>query len=140
MVITEFYLQRDDGVNLYRTYSDRNMMILQEQTGIEYSEAVDVENSGYTYKETDNPVDTAEDISGSYDERHDVLYVCKQDKGYSYGTDDNNGLVTFRSMETDEVTGIIVYDFLKKFTSNEIDISALPFDVHDFVDDFIKKI
>ena len=61
MVITEFYLQRDDGVNLYHTYSDRNMMILQEQTGIEYSEAVDVENRGYTYKETDNPVEIPEE-------------------------------------------------------------------------------
>lgn len=67
MVITEFYLQRDDGVNLYRTYSDRNMMILQKQTGIEYSEAVDVENSGYTYKETENPIIIEEPTGGTMD-------------------------------------------------------------------------
>lgn len=80
------------------------------------------------------------DLSGSYDEKCDVLYVCKKGQNYSYPTEDSEGLLTFRSMETDEVTGIIVYDFLKKFTSNEIDISALPIDVHNFVDDFIKKI
>lgn len=83
---------------------------------------------------------TREDIGGSYDEKEDVLYVCRKDTSYSYANEDSDGLVTFRSMETDEVTGIIVYDFLKKLTSNEIDISALPFDVHNFVDDFIKKI
>ena len=83
---------------------------------------------------------TREDISGSYDEKEDVLYVCRKGASYSYANEDINALVTFRSTETDEVTGIIVYDFLKKLTSNEINISALPFDVHDFVDDFIKKI
>lgn len=83
---------------------------------------------------------TRYNIAGSYDEKSDVLYVCKKGKNYSYICEKPEGIVTFRSMETDEVTGIIVYDFLKKFTSNEIDISALPFDVHDFVDDFIKKI
>lgn len=83
---------------------------------------------------------TREDITGSYDEKEDVMYVCKKGASYSYANEDDNGFVTFRSMETDDVTGIIVYDFLKKLTSNEIDISALPFDAHDFVDDFIKKI
>lgn len=83
---------------------------------------------------------TREDIGGSYDEKEDILYVCKKGASYSYANEEPKGLVTFRSMETDEVTGIIVYDFLKKLTSNDIDISALPFDVHDFVDEFIKKI
>ena len=57
MVVTEFYLQRGDGVNLYRTFSDAGMMILQNETGTMYSEAVDVENSGYTYTETDIPAE-----------------------------------------------------------------------------------
>ena len=83
---------------------------------------------------------TREDIGGSYDEKEDILYVCKKGTSYSYANEEPKGLVTFRSMETDEVTGIIVYDFLKKLTGNEIDISTFSFDVHDFVDDFIKKI
>lgn len=53
MIITEFYSTREDGVSLYRTYSDAGYMIRQTQTGALYSEAVDIENSGYTYVETD---------------------------------------------------------------------------------------
>ena len=56
MIVTEFFEEREDGVKLYRTYSDANMMILQNETGIKYDEAIDVENSGYTYSETDEPI------------------------------------------------------------------------------------
>jgi hypothetical protein len=62
MIINEFYREREDGVRLYRTYSNAGMMIRQEQTGAVYSEAVDVENSGYTYVETDTPIES-EDIT-----------------------------------------------------------------------------
>lgn len=56
MIKTDFYMEREDGISLYRTYSDSGMIIQQEQTGIEYTEAIDVENSGYTYVETDTPI------------------------------------------------------------------------------------
>lgn len=57
MIVTEYYMTRSDGVKLYRTYSDEGMMMIQNETGIKYGEAVDVENSGYTYTETDEPVE-----------------------------------------------------------------------------------
>ena len=57
MIVKEFYLTREDGVNLYRTYSDEGFYILQNETGIEYSEAVDVEDAPYTYSETDKIVE-----------------------------------------------------------------------------------
>ena len=60
MIVTEFYRKREDGINLYRTYSDAGMMIQQEQTGAVYVEAVDVENSGYIYVETDIPIEDDE--------------------------------------------------------------------------------
>ena len=56
MIIKEFYKTRKDGVNLYRTYSDNKLMIKQVETGNVYSEAIDVENAAYTYKETDIPI------------------------------------------------------------------------------------
>lgn len=56
MIVREFYVLRQDGVNLYRSYSDSGMMIRQDQTGIEYAEAIDVENTPYTYTETDKAV------------------------------------------------------------------------------------
>ena len=57
MIRREYYMTRKDGVNLYRTYSDANKMILQVETGIEYSEAIDVENAPYTYVETENNIE-----------------------------------------------------------------------------------
>lgn len=57
MVVREFYSTRKDGVNLYKTYSDSNMYIRQVETGIEYSEAVDVENAPYIYEETDKAIE-----------------------------------------------------------------------------------
>ena len=57
MIHTEFYMTRSDGVDLYRTYSDADMMIQKDGTDEIYSEAIDVENSGYTYTETDIPIE-----------------------------------------------------------------------------------
>ena len=56
MIITEYYRTRDDGVVLNRTYSDAGMMILQNETGIEYSEAIDIEGAAFTYTETDKQI------------------------------------------------------------------------------------
>lgn len=60
MIKTEFYETRQDGVNLYRTYSDVGLRI-QQETGSIYDEAIDVENSGHTYVETDEYI--SEDIT-----------------------------------------------------------------------------
>lgn len=54
MVKTEFYMTREDGVKLYRTFSDEGKPIRQAETGIVYGEAVDVEGAPYTYEETDD--------------------------------------------------------------------------------------
>lgn len=58
MIITEFYKTREDGVDLYRTYSDSGFMIRQE-TGVLYTEAIDIEGV-HTYTETDVPIDDDE--------------------------------------------------------------------------------
>lgn len=59
MIVKDFYEERADGVKLYRTYSDAGMYILQDQTGVKYAEAVDVEGAPYTYTETAEPIDPA---------------------------------------------------------------------------------
>lgn len=56
MVKTEFYMTRSDGVNLYRTYSDQGRELIRND-GVSFGEAVDVENSGYTYIEGNYPVE-----------------------------------------------------------------------------------
>lgn len=61
MVKKEFYLTREDGVNLYRTYSDEGFKIRQIQTGIIYDEAIDVDFANYTYEETSEKVELIEE-------------------------------------------------------------------------------
>lgn len=62
MIVTDFYRTREDGVNLYRTYSDINHYIIQDQTGAKYVEAIDIENRGYTYTESDEEIIIDPDI------------------------------------------------------------------------------
>ena len=57
MIIREFYKTRKDGVNLYRTYSDKGVMLRQNETGILYGEPIDVEDAPYTYEETDELIE-----------------------------------------------------------------------------------
>ena len=53
MIVREEYKTRADGVKLFRTYSDEGKNLIQNETGIEYSEAIDVENAPYTYSEVE---------------------------------------------------------------------------------------
>lgn len=61
MIVREFYKTRNDGVNLYRTYSDAGYYIIQNETSIMYDEAIDVEDAPYTYDETDTPIEIIEE-------------------------------------------------------------------------------
>ena len=55
MIVTEFYKTRDDGVNLYRTYSNKGVMI--ERDGVQYEEAIDPAELNREYTETDEPIE-----------------------------------------------------------------------------------
>lgn len=57
MIKRDFYKTRNDGVNLYRTYSDENYKILQVQTNQVFDEAIDVEDSDYVYVETEEKIE-----------------------------------------------------------------------------------
>lgn len=64
MIQIEFFKTREDGVNLYRTFSDANVMIQKDDTEEIYSEAIDVEHSGFTYTEINIPIeDEAGDLT-----------------------------------------------------------------------------
>ena len=54
MIITEYYITREDGVILNRTYSDAGMMI--EREGVQYSEAIDPAELNRQYADTDIPI------------------------------------------------------------------------------------
>lgn len=51
MIIKEFYRTRDDGVNLYKTYSSMGYPIQKVGTEEIYSAAIDVEDAPYSYVE-----------------------------------------------------------------------------------------
>lgn len=57
MIVKEFYQTRQDGINLFRTYSDENKYIRKVGTNEEYSEAIDVEGEPYEYVETDKEIE-----------------------------------------------------------------------------------
>lgn len=61
MVVTEFYRTREDGVNLYHTYSDADKTLIRND-GVEYDEAIDIEGAGYTYTESENDIFIPEEV------------------------------------------------------------------------------
>lgn len=69
MIVREFYRIREDGVKLYRTYSDSNKCIQKIGTTEVYSEAVDVENAPYKYEETDDYIEIFDNLQTWEQER-----------------------------------------------------------------------
>ena len=57
MIVREYYLTREDGIRLFRTYSDAGFNIIRND-GAEYDEAIDVEGAPYTYTESTNKRET----------------------------------------------------------------------------------
>lgn len=65
MIKCDYLTTRSDGVILVRTYSTENFYIKQVETGLEYTEAIDIgekvgedyKPSKYTYEETDKPIE-----------------------------------------------------------------------------------
>ena len=51
MLVKEFYRKREDGKDLFKTYSDEGFMIRKVGTDELYEVAIDVES--YEYEETD---------------------------------------------------------------------------------------
>lgn len=60
MIVQEEYKTRSDGVKLIRTYSDEGKRIIQNETGLVYDEAIDVETAGYTYSESEEYIEREE--------------------------------------------------------------------------------
>ena len=59
-IVKEFYKTRNDGVNLYKTYSNEGYIIHKLNKEEYYSEAIDVENTPFEYEETEEKIETEE--------------------------------------------------------------------------------
>lgn len=82
MIIKEFYKTRTDGVNLYRTYSDKGLKIRKVGTDEIYDDAIDIENIPYTYEETDILIDYESDEATETD-----YQSALRDMGQTYDQD-----------------------------------------------------
>lgn len=60
MIQTEYL----DNETLVRHYSDKGYLLLQNETGAKYSEAIDAVPCVYTYTETDELAEFDEEITG----------------------------------------------------------------------------
>lgn len=56
-IVKEFLITRQDGVNLYKTYSDEYYVIQKVDTDEFYEEAIDVEGANYAYIETEQKIE-----------------------------------------------------------------------------------
>ena len=56
MILTEYL---NDGT-LIKHYSDKNVMLLQVETGVKYADPIDIVPCPYTYTETTEPIEQEE--------------------------------------------------------------------------------
>lgn len=66
MIHTEDCMTRKDGVVLIRTWSDAKVMI-ENENGVRYAEAIDVKGHTHVYKETDEAIEEE-----GHDTEHEV--------------------------------------------------------------------
>lgn len=59
-IVKEFYKTRNDGINLYKTYSDEDYLIKKIGTEEIYEEAIDIENTSYEYEEIEEKINGKE--------------------------------------------------------------------------------
>jgi hypothetical protein len=60
MIKREFYRTREDGVNLYRTYSTDGFKIRKVGTDEIYEEAIDVVSAPFVYQESQELIERGE--------------------------------------------------------------------------------
>lgn len=61
-IVREFYKIRNDGINLYKTYSNEGYKIHKLNTEEIYDEAIDVENAPFEYEETTEKIEELTEI------------------------------------------------------------------------------
>lgn len=64
-------------------------------------------------------------INLNYDIKYDILYARVSNYSPSYG-DENNGIVTFYSISTDEISGMAIYNAKKRIQCGDLALVTLP--------------
>lgn len=79
-----------------------------------------------------------ESLKYNYDGKFDVLYIALGDRSNSYGDDSERGLVYLRDIDTDELTGVTIMNFWRKYAANAL--PKLPFKIDGVLSELKKKI
>lgn len=73
MIVKQFYMQRDDGVKLFKTYSDKEVKIQKIGTPELYHNAIDVETAMWQYQETSIKIPEDERLGEGFEEANQEL-------------------------------------------------------------------
>jgi uncharacterized protein YuzE len=55
----------------------------------------------------------------TYDSKYDILYVNFRTSSNSYGEEDIDHLVIFKDFDTEEITGLPIFDFKRLFEKKD---------------------
>ena len=55
-----------------------------------------------------------------YDKKFDVLYIALGDRSNSYGDASEGNVIYLKDIDTDELTGITIMNFKKKYIENKL--------------------
>lgn len=81
---------------------------------------------------------TKQRIRLSYDPKHDVLYLVFSDDNNSYGDYSTYGIIVYRDMDTEEITGYTFTHFFSMYWANEL--PELPDDFHVTYEEIIIRL
>lgn len=59
-------------------------------------------------------------IGFDYDKKFDVLYIALGDRSNSYVDDSDGNVIYLKDIDTDELTGITIMNFKKKYIENKL--------------------
>lgn len=59
-------------------------------------------------------------VGFDYDNKFDVLYIAIGDRSNSYGDDSDGNIIYLKDIDTDELTGVTILNFKKKYLENRL--------------------
>ena len=61
-----------------------------------------------------------------HDKDNDVLYIGIGDRSNSYGDEEEEGIILLRDIDTEELTGVTILDFLYRYKHKQLDCIPFP--------------
>lgn len=78
-------------------------------------------------------------LIANLDEKNDILYVKFDSTKNSYGDEIQDGVVYLHDIINDNITGITIFDFLKRYEKGILNNEWLPYDL-TFNEDIVPHI